>query len=93
MANIPLLNSSGFSDISQCPASTSTSRKRGKNWPMSGMASSGTYVLLVPLTNSVGFTKRTSSGLLKGKSPMWSSDLVSVARGTRNRRVFSPGCW
>lgn len=87
---IPRRNSSGCSDISQCPASMSTSRKRGKNLPMIGNTSSGTYLLFVPLMNSAGFSKRTSSGFLYGKSPMWLRDLASISNGIRKLCVALP---
>ena len=80
----PLLNASGFSEMSQCPASTSTIWNLGKNLPMRGIASSGTYLLFVPRTNNAGFSNRNSSGSLKGKSPSLSKAEPSVWSGMWN---------
>jgi len=62
--DLPSLNASGFSDMTQCPASMSASSNLGKNCPIIGSASSGTYLLCVPLTNNARFSNRTSDGSL-----------------------------
>jgi hypothetical protein len=82
--NKPCLNASGASEMTQCPASTSASSKRGKNCPMIGITSSGTYLLLVPRMNSAGPSNRTWAGSLNGKSPMWFRVLAMMLKGTRN---------
>jgi len=91
--NIPCLNSSGFSDITQCPQSTSASLNLGKNSPIAGKLSSGTYLLCVPLTNSAGPLNRTSPGFLNGKSPRFPSADPSMRRGIRNFFVRVSGGW
>jgi hypothetical protein len=87
--NLPCLNSSGCSEITQCPASISASTNLGKNFPIIGRASSGTYLLCVPRTNNAGFSNRTSSGSLNGKSPRLSSADASIRNGILNFCVFS----
>lgn len=91
--NIPCLNSSGFSEITQCPESISASLNLGKNSPIAGNASSDTYLLCVPLTNSAGPSNRTSPGFLKGKSPRFPRAEPRIRRGTLKRRVFEPSGW
>lgn len=56
----------------------------GKNCPIMGIASSGTYLLWVPRTNSAGFSNRTAPGFLKGKSPRLSRADASIFNGTLN---------
>lgn len=87
--DIPCLNNSGFSAMTQWPASISTNRKRGKKRPMMGIASSGIYGLWVPRTNRAGFSKRTSSGLVYGKSPRWPREAPNVFKENLNLCVFS----
>ena len=87
--NLPCLNSSGCSEITQCPASISANTNLGKNCPIIGRASSGTYLLCVPRTNNAGFSNRTSPGSLKGKSPRLSNADPNILNGTLNFCVFS----
>jgi hypothetical protein len=87
--DLPLLKASGCSEMTQCPESISASWNLGKNCPMMGSASSGTYLLRVPRTNNAGFSNRTSDGSLKGKSPRLSKAEANIFNGTLNFCVFS----
>lgn len=85
---LPCRKSSGFSEISQCPASTSAIWALGKNLLIAGMVASVTYLDLVPRTKRVGPSYWTPSDSLKGKSAMLSRELPITERGTRNFRVL-----
>lgn len=82
--HVPSLKASGFSEITQCPASMSANSNLGKNCPMIGNASSGIYLLCVPRTNNARFGNRTSPGFLNGKSPRLSSAAANILKGTLN---------
>lgn len=87
--DLPLLNSSGCSEMTQCPASISASSNLGKNCPTMGSASSGTYLLCVPRTNNARFSNRTSPGFLNGKSARLSRAEPRTFNGTLNFCIVS----
>ena len=65
---VPRRKSTGFCEMTQCPALTSTTLKSGKKRPTTGRTSSGTYLLSEPRTNKAaplyGRTEDPSSGSL-----------------------------